>query len=224
MIATIWNIDPVKILTRRELACVLEDLARRAPRSVNMRMNRVIGRLACCWGLRVSEIGSLRREDVCLGSGRPHLRVRPEGAKGRRRRIVPAWWDQGTLEDLTDWKRERENHGARPRDPFICCLWPSRFGGRLVRHGIRERFRTGCKSLGLERLRTLTIHHGRHTFISHALAGGRSLAEVRLAAGHSSVHTTSAYLHVVVDDDGSPGNLFGGGFVSGQAEEAASTA
>ena len=29
----------------------------------------------------------------------------------------------------------------------------------------------------------LTIHHGRHTFISHALAGGRTLAEVRDAAG-----------------------------------------
>jgi integrase len=65
-----------------------------------------------------------------------------------------------------------------------------------------------------ERLRTLTIHHGRHTFISHALAGGghrapaRSLAEVRDAAGHSNVSVTSAYLHVAVDDDGRPGNLF----------------
>jgi hypothetical protein len=27
----------------------------------------------------------------------------------------------------------------------------------------------------LERLGALTIHHGRHTFISHALAGGRTL-------------------------------------------------
>jgi len=36
----------------------------------------------------------------------------------------------------------------------------------------------------------LTIHHGRHTFISHALAGGRT-AEVRDAAGHSSVLVTS---------------------------------
>jgi integrase len=55
----------------------------------------------------------------------------------------------------------------------------------------------------------LTIHHGRHTFISHALAGGRSLAEVRVAAGHSNLVTTSAYLHIAVDDDATPGNLFG---------------
>ena len=35
------------------------------------------------------------------------------------------------------------------------------------------------KVLGLARQRTLTIHHGRHTFISHALAGGRSLPDVQ---------------------------------------------
>lgn len=30
-----------------------------------------------------------------------------------------------------------------------------------------------------ERLEHLTIYHGRHTSISHALAGGRTLVEVR---------------------------------------------
>ena len=37
------------------------------------------------------------------------------------------------------------------------------------RHALRRRFLTACKALGRERLRMLTIHHGRHTFISHAL-------------------------------------------------------
>ncbi len=41
--------------------------------------------------------------------------------------------------------------------------------------------------LGPERLTSLTIHHGRHTFTSHAVAGGRTLAEVRDAAGHANV-------------------------------------
>jgi integrase len=57
-------------------------------------------------------------------------------------------------------------------------------------------------------LETLTIHHGRHTFISHALAGGRTLAEVRDAAGHASVSITSGYLHVAVDEESGFGNLF----------------
>ena len=42
----------------------------------------------------------------------------------------------------------------------------------LSRHTLRKRFRTACKVLGPERLESLTIHHGRHSFISHALAGG----------------------------------------------------
>ena len=33
-------------------------------------------------------------------------------------------------------------------------------------------------------------------------------AEVRDAAGHSSVLVTSAYLHVAVEDDGAVGSLF----------------
>lgn len=207
MISTPWALDAVKILTRSELACVLADLAKRAKRSKHVRMNLAIFRLACCCGLRVSEIRALRLGDVHLG-GRPHLRIGPEGAKGQKPRTVPLWWDANTLADLSAWKQERENHGARPSDPLICCLWPTRLGQRLIRHTIRERFRSACKSLGLERLRTLTIHHGRHTFISHALAGGRTLAEVRQAAGHSSLVTTSAYLHIAVEDDATPGNLF----------------
>jgi integrase len=71
---------------------------------------------------------------------------------------------------------------------------------RFSRHTLRKRFRTACRVLGAERLKTLTIHHGRHTFISHALAGGRTLAEVRDAAGHANVSITSVYLHIAVDD------------------------
>ena len=65
-----------------------------------------------------------------------------------------------------------------------------------------ERFRTACRVLGAERLASLTIHHGRHTFISHALAGGRTLAEVRDTAGHSNVSITSGYLHAAVEENG----------------------
>ena len=89
-----------------------------------------------------------------------------------------------------------------------------------------HRFQVACRVLGEERLmigqetyseeaakhgesynKQLTIHHGRHSFCSHALAGGRSLAEVRDAAGHADISTTSVYTHVVgVDEE--VGNLF----------------
>jgi integrase/recombinase XerD len=164
-------------------------------------MNRAIFRLSCCCGLRVSEIGALRLGDVRNGTERPHLQVRAEGAKGRRSRRVPLWWDAGTLADLRAWKAERETHGAGQDDRLIACLKAGNTGTPLGRHTIRRRFRTACRCLGIERLDTLTIHHGRHTFISHALAGGRTLAEVRDAAGHRNLATTSLYLHVAVEGE-----------------------
>jgi integrase len=85
---------------------------------------------------------------------------------------------------------------------------PGRESKVLSRHTLRKRFRTACKDLGPARLKSLTIHHGRHTFISHALAGGRTLAEVRDAAGHANVSVTSGYLHARVEDDDSVGRLF----------------
>jgi integrase/recombinase XerC len=208
---TPWNLDPTRLLSRRELATILTDLAARARRSVNDRRNRIVVRLACCCGLRVSEIASLQLDDVVVDIQRPHLRLRREITKGRRARNVPLWWDAGTLADLKDWKVERLAHGARGTDPFVCSVQSNRRGQSLRRAALRRRFLTACKALGLARLRTLTIHHGRHTFVSHALAGGRTLAEVRAAAGHASLLTTSVYLHVAVDDDGEIGALFASG-------------
>jgi integrase len=81
----IWDLDESKILTRRKLAAVLAAM----PRSANQRRNRVIVRLACCCGLRVSEIATLRMDDVIVGATRPHLRLRRDTTKGKRPRTVP---------------------------------------------------------------------------------------------------------------------------------------
>ncbi|MCK4342132.1 MAG: tyrosine-type recombinase/integrase [Phycisphaerae bacterium] len=59
-----------------------------------------------------------------------------------------------------------------------------------------------------DRVSDLTIHHGRHSAVSHWLAAGRTLAEVRDAAGHANVAITSVYLHVAVEDDGTVGDIF----------------
>jgi integrase len=129
-------------------------------------------------------------------------------AKLARPRRVPLWWNAGTLADLTTWLDNRRQRGAKSGEPFICSLQKATSGEPLNRHVLRRRFDTVCSVLGWDRLRTLTIHHGRHTFISHALAGGRTLAEVKAAAGHASLLTTSVYLHVAVGDKGMVGSLF----------------
>ena len=202
------NVDATKILSRREIAAVLADLQRKAPRSPSTRLNLILFRLACCCGLRASEMAQLRIGDLRVELARPHIRIRVGASKGGRSRVVPLWWDAGTLTDLIAWKADRLAAGAAADEPLLISLRTGCGVKPYSRHTLRKRFRTACKSLGVARLESLTIHHGRHTFISHALAGGRTLAEVRDAAGHSNVSITSAYLHVAVDDDQPPGNLF----------------
>jgi integrase len=64
---------------------------------------------------------------------------------------------------------------AEADQPFVASPIPGRAVKTFSRHTLRKRFRTACRVLGAARLETLTIHHGRHAFISHALARGRSL-------------------------------------------------
>ena len=202
-----WIVDRSRILQRDEIALVLTDLRRKARRSTNSRMNMTIFRLATCCGLRASEIGGLALSDVQVDNSRPSIRVRREIGKGHKARKVPLTWDAGTLADLVEWKRFRREQGAADDDRFVCSQHCDSLGNPLDRRNLRKRFKASCKALGHERQTGLTIHDGRHSFVSHALHGGRSIVEVRAAAGHASLATTSIYAHLV-DTDDKVGNLF----------------
>jgi integrase len=156
-------------------------------------------------GLRqplVDFYGSLVKQDPDCQSIEPVIqRIRPTPSLRRIKKGRPY---AGTLEDLKTWKADRLREGCDSRSPMVAPLHSTR---RFSRRTLRKRFRTACRVLGAGRLATLTIHNGRHSYISHALAGGRTLAEVRDAVGHANVSITSSYLHVAVDDD-AVGNLF----------------
>ena len=117
-----WNLDPTRILTRRELTTVLADLSARAARYANSQRNLIVVRLACCCGLRVSEIAGLQLDDVVADVQRPHLRLRRQITKGKRARCVPMWWDGATLADIVAWKARRIADGARaPTRSSVRC-------------------------------------------------------------------------------------------------------
>ena len=120
-----WNVDASQILSRRELALVLTALKKRAARLPNVQMNLAIVRLACCCGLRASEIGALTLGDVNVGIPRPYIQDRAEYAKLHRPRRVPLWWDAGTLEDLTAWLERRRGSRRQVRRP-VRLLAPDR--------------------------------------------------------------------------------------------------
>jgi site-specific recombinase XerC len=156
----------------------------------------------------VSEIVGLTMANMKLAGSRPYIHVPAAIAKRHKARKIPLWWDAGTLATIEAWKAERAAQGATGESPFLCHHHKGLQGRPLSVRTAQARFKTCIKLLGKERQQLLSIHSGRHSFCSHAIAGGRSLAEVRDAAGHSNISTTSIYLHAVHDDDEQVGNLF----------------
>ena len=201
--------NATKVLSLNEIQMVLADLESRSRRSMRSWQNLIIFRLSCCCGLRRKEISGLTIADVQAFGDRPVVHVRKEITKGRldkrRPRQVPLWWDAGTLHDLADWREYRLQQTSDPQDPFICSEAAGH--GRLTTSSIARRWKTAIRILGPERVKQLSIHSGRHSFCSHALRAGRSLIEVRDAAGHANVTMTSEYLHVI-DADNVP-DIFG---------------
>jgi integrase len=197
----------IRILTLDELCLTLETWQRLARRSENMAVGLVLFRLSACCGLRVQELTGLTLDNVRVDCLRPHIAIPSSIAKGRKARKVPLWWDAGTLADLERWKAKRLADSAKRTDPFLCR---TRGGahGKMSRRNAQKRWDTIIrKALGSERADDLSIHCGRHTFCSLSLQSGRTLMEVRDAAGHRSIGTTNIYLHCG-QDDGTVGNAF----------------
>jgi hypothetical protein len=116
MLYSTWNVDASQILFRQELAAVLKDLKRRAARLPNVQMNLAIVRLACCCGLRASEIGGPANHSPRFRSSHPDpesfTNPAPPFSAARRRHFQPPLtvFTCGS----TDW-----SHGLRGNDPHV---------------------------------------------------------------------------------------------------------
>lgn len=191
-----------QILTAAEIPFVVADLKRKARHSLNARLNLIIFRLSCCCGLRRCEISGLVLRDIILSAARPQIKIRKEITKGRERqrrtRLVPLWWDSGTMEDIRQWVEWRRAETGKGTSPVV---FAPKSGEPLTPRLISLRWRTAIKCLGKERKEQVPCHAGRHSFVSHALHRGRSLAEVRDAVGHGSIDTTSIYAHALANEN-----------------------
>lgn len=199
----------IEILSLDEIRTVVDELRLRSRRSLAAPLNLTLFRLSACCGLRVAELTGLTLANVRVDSDRPHIYVPAAIAKGKKSRTVPLWWDAGTLADIVAWKAKRIAEGAGPHDPFLASTRANRAGHALSRRTAQDRWDGMIRRhLGHERAEMLSIHSGRHSFCSNALAANKSLVEVRDAAGHASVATTNIYLHLATRDDGAVGTIF----------------
>ncbi len=197
------------ILTKEEVK-LIQDCLRKGRKQKNIRQNEIIFRLAVCCGLRVSEMCKLVISDLTLTGPRPSIRVWKKNVKGKTRmRTVPLWWDDGNLGVLIEYVNYRKAQGAKPSDPLLCttrdgaaAILPCHHkeGRQLLRTEAAKRWKAAIRVLGPERRGQLSIHCGRHSFASHAMAAGRTLVEVQQALGHSSLVSTAVYMHIVAND------------------------
>ena len=150
------------------------------------RRNHALLMTAIQTGLRLSEITSIRRQDVSLGKG---AHVRCEG-KGRKERCTPL--AKSTVIVLTAWIREQgEDDGTR-------ILFPTARGDRLsadtVQHLVRKCAAVAQKTCPSLTDKRVSPHVLRHTTAMELLQSGVDRTLIALWLGHESVETTQIYL------------------------------
>jgi integrase/recombinase XerD len=169
-------------LTRPEIEAVL---AAPDPNTWTGRRDRTFLLVAVQTGLRLSEMTSLGREDVVLGTG-AHVRCM---GKGRKERCTPL--AKQAADNLKLWLRE-------PRRGAGDILFPSARGTRLSADGVQFRLakhvaaaRQKCPSLKNKRV---TPHVLRHSAAMELLQAGVDRSVIALWLGHESIETTQIYL------------------------------
>jgi site-specific recombinase XerD len=160
------------VLSRKEVTRLL--------RAAENRKHRTMLMAAYGCGLRLSEVVNLRVRDI--DSSRMVVRVR--NGKGRKDRYIPL--SPALLKALRAYWREYRpaNHlftGAKASEP----MKPRTLGKICAQARSKARLRKG-----------VSMHTLRHSFATHHLEASTDLRTLQIILGHSSLRTTSIYLHV----------------------------
>jgi site-specific recombinase XerD len=136
-------------------------------------------------GARVSEVTTLRREQVGFGATTLlHLH-----GKGRKDRTVPVW--PQTSHVLQGWLRELGGFGTPMVFPNARGKPLSRYGVNYLLQQAMHRARLTCPSL---RAKIVSPHVIRHSTAMHLLQSGVDITVIALWLGHESIETTHVYL------------------------------
>lgn len=135
-------------------------------------------------GLRVSELISLRTEDVHFDAG--YLRCI---GKGRKERIVP--FGRAAKKWIKRYISKGRGELARGSTPW---LFLSRRGSCMTRQRFWQILKACGRQEGIKR--KLSPHVVRHSFATHLLERGADLRSLQLMLGHADIGTTQIYTHV----------------------------
>lgn len=148
--------------------------------AIDSLKHRAILMTAYAAGLRVSEVVSLRVDDI--DSRRMVIRIRQ--AKGRKDRYVML--SPRLLAILREyWK------AARPTQ----FLFPGNVPDRpITPRTVQKACRGAQEAAGLGK--RVRVHTLRHSFATHLLEAGTNIRIIQILLGHRSLRTTAVYTHV----------------------------
>ena len=167
------------VLSTAEIDRILAAIDRTTPKGV--RDDAMLELLYSC-GLRVSELTSLRMQDLFFGEG--YIRVI---GKGDKQRIVPV---SSTARDRIQRYLE-ERRSVRTGEEIVFL---NNRGGQLTRVMVFTVLKQAARRAGIEK--RISPHTFRHSFATHLLEGGASIRQVQEMLGHESILTTEIYTHL----------------------------
>ncbi|MFC1668062.1 site-specific tyrosine recombinase XerD [Chlamydiota bacterium] len=179
----LWRILP-EVLSEEEVVSLLESPEIQKKNGIR---DRAILELMYATGMRVSEVASLKLDDINFDIGF----IRCFG-KGSKERIVPL----GTaakklLKKYIDTQRKETDKDN------TAYLFLSRRGRLFTRQGLWKLTKKYALKAGIGK--KITPHSLRHSFATHLLANGADLRAVQGMLGHADIVTTQIYTSVDKD-------------------------
>jgi len=155
----------------------IDEIRRLVNSTPNVKHKLIIKFLYGC-GLRVSEIVSLKKDDLNFEEGLIHIKL----AKGKKDRFVKI--PDSIARELESFVKIRD--GA--------YLFESNRGGKLTTSTVQAILKKAAKKAGIRK--RVYPHLLRHSFATHLLESGTDLRIIQKLLGHSSVKTTQIYTQI----------------------------
>ena len=133
-------------------------------------------------GLRVSELVSLRIDNLFFGEG--YIRV---VGKGDKQRLVP-------IGSAARDKIQLYMELRRPKRSSEATLFLNNRGEPLTRVKVFNIIKQAARLAGVEK--NISPHTLRHSYATHLLEGGANIRQVQELLGHESITTTEVYTHL----------------------------
>ncbi len=183
-------------MARRKLPVILDrEEALKLIRQPNKRYitglrNRAIISLMLNCGLRVSEVTSLKPNDINITDGK----LRVVNGKGQKDRDIP-FISESTLDLLRDWKNKKPKGSKhffttlvdRKNDRFS-----SKKGQKLSDRYIQFMIKRYARKAGINK--DVTPHTLRHSFSTDFYKRTKDIEALRKILGHSDISTTQIYV------------------------------